>query len=116
MTHDLALRMIIGGAALALIGTGYDQWVSRLEQHGHDRGYTAFLVVGGELLIYAVAALTLWGVTLPAGVFICILLGYQTCAGLPMIWGSVSRFNSHRQAEEERARASGLNSLGDRRS
>ncbi len=116
MIHDLALRMVLGGAALALIGVAYDWWVERLEQHGHDRGYTAFLVAGGELLIYMVAALTLWGVTLPAGVFIVILLGYQTCAGLPMIWGSVSRFNSHRQAEEERARASGLNALGDRRS
>jgi hypothetical protein len=113
MTHDLALRMLIGGGALALIGWAYDLWVSRLEAHGHDRGYTAFLVAGGELLIYAVAALTLWGVTLPAGVFIAILLGYQTCAGLPMIWGSVSRFNHQRELEEERARASGINSLGD---
>ena len=113
MPHDLALRMIIGGVSLAIIGCAYDAWVSRLERHGHDRGYMAFLVAGGELLIYAVAALTLWGLTLPASVFIVILLGYQVCAGLPMIWGSVSRFNARRQAEEEQARELGLNRLGD---
>ena len=116
MTHDLALRIIIGGIALAGIGYGYDRWVSRLQAHGHDQGYTAFLVVGGELLIYAVALLTLWGLTLPAGVFILILLAYQASAGLPMVWGSVSRFNQLRQADEERARALGLDKLGDRRS
>ena len=113
MTHDLALRIIIGGIALAGIGYGYDRWVSGLAAHGHDRGYMAFLVVGGELLIYAVAALTLWGVTLPAGGFILILLAYQASAGLPLVWGSVSRFNAIRQADEERARALGLKSLGD---
>jgi len=114
MTQELILRMLIGGVALALIGWLYDLWIARLEQHGHDRGYMAFLVVGGELLIYAVAALTLWNVTLPAGVFIVILLGYQTCAGLPIIWGSIARFNARREAEEEYARTLGLNSLGDR--
>jgi hypothetical protein len=113
MTHELALKVIIGGAALALIGVAYDWWVERLERHGHDRGYMGFIVAGGELLIYAVAFVTLWGITAPAQALLVILLGYQICAGLPMIWGSVSRFNARRQAEEERARALGLTRLGD---
>lgn len=113
MGQELALRLFIGGASLALTGWFYDRWIGRLERHGHDRGYMGFLVAGGELLIYAVAAITLWGLTLSASVFIIILLGYQTCAGLPMIWGSVSRFTARRQAEEEHARALGLTRLGD---
>lgn len=113
MGQELVIRMLIGGVALALIGWAYDLWITRLESHGHDRGYMAFLVAGGELLIYAVAALTLWGLMLPAQATIWILLGYQVCAGLPMIWGSISRFNARRQAEEEKARAHGLTRLGD---
>jgi hypothetical protein len=79
-----------------------------MEKHGHDRGYTALLVVGGNLITVAAAAILI-GVETAQTVIFCF-----AASGLPMIIGSARRYMLERKQEEEIARqvAIALNSGG----
>lgn len=90
-------RLIAVLLALGGFGTCYNHWVAGLERNGHDRGYMAFIVaigcvvvIGGWLLITG---------DLEGGVY---LLAAFAAAGIPMIVGSVQRYV---RARSEQARA-----------
>jgi len=72
-------------AGLFLFAMVYNEIVSRLEAHGHDRGYMGFIVAVGCLgTLLGAAILIGWNAFWR--VFECFV-----AAGLPMIWGSVTR-------------------------
>lgn len=83
---------------LLLFGVAYNALVEYLERDGRDRGYTAFLVVGGTLV-------TLGGVALLIGLEGAgMALACFSASGLPMVVGSVSRYARARVAAEEQIR------------
>ena len=84
-------------AALFLFGCIYNAFVARIEHDGQDRGFTAFLVVGG-VLVTVVAAGLIIGLRDMAILLVCF-----SASGLPMIWGGWSRYTKTRQAEEKKA-------------
>jgi hypothetical protein len=82
---------------LFIFGFGYNGLVSWLERNGHDRGYTAFLVIGGSLV-------TLIGGSLVAG--IAAGVWFTACfaaSGLPMTIGSWARHAQARKVDQEKA-------------
>ncbi len=83
---------------LLLFGIGYNWFVTRLEQEGHDRGYTSLLVVAGVMATLA-GALVIVGWQAVMVVALCFI-----ASGLPMIWGSIVRHVRERAAEARLAR------------
>jgi len=78
---------------LLLFGIGYNWFVTRLEQGGHDRGYTSLLVVVGVMVTLAGALVVVgwWAVLVVALCFVA--------SGTPMIVGSIARYTRERAAE-----------------
>lgn len=94
---DTRLLYVIAG--LFLFGLSYNAFVAWLEGQGHDKGYTAFLVVGGVLI-------TLAGLAVITNVETAILaIGCFAASGLPMIFGSVGRYVRARASEEKKMMA-----------
>jgi hypothetical protein len=92
-------RLLYVIAGLFLFGLTYNAFVAWLERQGHDRGYTAFLVVGGTLVTLG----GLWAVTdLDTAILAIICFA---ASGLPMILGSVWRHMVERASEEEKIMA-----------
>ncbi len=87
---------------LALFGSGYNVLVGWLENNGHDRGYTAFLVVGG-CLATILGATFLIGTESALIVFLCF-----AASGLPMTAGSMYRHAQREKAEERKAEGAAL--------
>ncbi len=84
---------------LWVFGVLYDRLVGRLERRGYDRGYTAFLVVGGT-------AVTLLGATALVGwKNVLRTLGCFAASGLPMVVGSVARHVLERERDQATALA-----------
>jgi len=83
---------------LFVFGIAYNELIARLEKARHDRGYTAFLVVGG-VLITLVGLWFLEGLT----VFL-IALALFVASGLPMVIGSMIRSSKMRTEDEEKAK------------
>lgn len=86
-------------AGLFLFGLIYNAFVAWLEKMGHDRGYTAFLVVGGTLVTLAGLAV-ITGVETVISAIVCFV-----ASGLPMILGSVWRHVRERASEEKKIMA-----------
>lgn len=84
-------------AALLVFGLVYNEFVAWLERSKRDRGYTAFLVVGGTLVTLG-GAVFLIGL-LPVG----LVLACFAASGLPMVIGSASRNAAERRNDEEKA-------------
>lgn len=85
--------------AIGLVfGIGYNALVSWLEASGHDRGYTAFLVVGGCLATVGLGSVV---AGLSAGAW---FLACFAATGLPMVIGSWARNSSERKQDELRAK------------
>ena len=89
------LAVLVG---LLLFGVFYNAFVEYLERSGRDRGYTAFLVVGGTLVTVAGSAVVI-GVTAAGFVLLCF-----AASGLPMVIGSGWRHVQARAAEEDELR------------
>lgn len=89
--------------ALALFGIGYNWLTAWAEQTGFIRGYTAFFVVGGVMVILALSAILvgLLDALIVAGAFVF--------AGTPMILGSMIRHKREelRMLEQLRREAEG---------
>ena len=81
--------------ALFAFGIGYNTLVDWMERNGHDRGYTAFLVVGG-CLATILGAFFLVGLEDTILIFLCF-----AASGLPMTVGSMSR-HARRERDNER--------------
>ena len=84
---------------LFLFGLGYNSFVAWLEKMGHDRGYTAFLVVLGVLVTLGGLAVVTSVETAIVGI-ICF-----GASGAPMILGSVWRHVRERASEESKIMA-----------
>lgn len=70
----------------------YDLWVGKLEENAHDSGYTAFLVIGGTLVVLAVATVRYIVAGNVAGINAIVDLLFQfAAAGFWMTIGSVQR-------------------------
>jgi len=91
---EMQLLCVIAG--LFLFGLIYNAFVAWLERQGHDRGYTAFLVVGGTLI----TLVGLWVVTDLETVILTLIC--FAASGLPMILGSVGRHVRERASEERK--------------
>ena len=91
---------------LVLFGIGYDQFVGNLEKQGHERGFTAFLVVVGTLVTLAGLAL---GQGLEIAIYVALLF---VGSGTPMIVGSIRRYVRQRAEDEQRARDDVRRTLG----
>ncbi len=102
---DLAIAVCIG---LLLFGFLYNAAVSWLEERKHDRGYTAYLVVGG-VIVTLLAAIPLIG--LGPVLWIYVLFG---ASGICMIIGSSVRSSKARNADEESARRVAKELLDDK--
>lgn len=98
MGTELGWELAAVMAGLLLFGVGYDWLVTRLEERGHDQGYTSLLVVGGVLITLAGAGLLVGWWTV-AVISLCF-----TASGTPMIVGSVCRYARERRQDEEAAR------------
>jgi len=83
---------------LRLLGWGvfYNWLVARLEKKGYDRGYMGFIVSGGVFGV--IVGFTVLVGSLDLGM---VLLACFAAAGLPMVIGSVARYNEARTREEE---------------
>jgi hypothetical protein len=81
--------------ALFLFALAYNALVGALQRRGHDRGYTAGLVVGGVAATIAGSAVLI-GIEDAITVAACFV-----ASGIPMIVGSAVRHAQDR-AEEER--------------
>lgn len=91
------IKVLIVLAALAVFGVGYNTLVGRMEQSGHDRGYTAFLVVGGCMA-------TIGGSAMLIGVDAALLeLLCFAASGLPMTLGSMFRHAQRQKADDQKA-------------
>jgi hypothetical protein len=102
MEFDMSTEMrliILGLASLASFGCWFNLFVARMERNGTDRGFTAFLVVAGVSVTGGVYALMVWDIR-----EILLLLLCFGASGIPMIVGSVHRFNQERRKREERKR------------
>ncbi len=95
METGFVVAVVVVG--LVLFGVLYDRFVGWLERSGHDRGYTAFLVVIGTAVTLA-AAMPLVGVRAVMWLVVCF-----GASGLPMIVGSWARASRARKLDEERA-------------
>jgi hypothetical protein len=85
-------------AALALFGVGYNALTAWLEARGLDRGYTAYLVVGGVLVTLAgLGSVDGWPAAGKA--LLCF-----AASGLPMVIGSMARSAQARRRDEEGAK------------
>ena len=71
---------------LALFGLGYNAFVAWIEKNGHDRGFTALLVVGGTV-VTLIGSLALIGWESTLLVVLCFV-----ASGTPMIIGSLIRY------------------------
>lgn len=80
--------------SLFLFGLGYNWLVAWLEEKRYDRGYTAFLVVGGSAVTLAAGAL-LVGLEPVLWLLVCF-----AASGLPMVVGSCVRSWKARQRAE----------------
>jgi hypothetical protein len=83
-------------AFLLVFGISYNALVAQLESMRHDRGYTAFLVVGGCLVTLAGGSM-LAGFEMGAWFTACF-----AASGLPMVIGSWARNSRARVAEEKK--------------
>ena len=92
-------------ALLFVFGLAYNWLVEQLERRGHDRGYTAILVVIGVAATVA-ATLPLIGVEAVA-----VLLLAFAASGTPMAAGSILRYVRERSAEEALLRQRALEEL-----
>lgn len=102
------LWRVLAAIGLALVfGMGYDQVVGWLERNGHDRGYTAFLVVGG------VAFTLLIGLLLVGQGAVLWMFVLFSASGLFMVLGSWSRSSQRRKADEEGAKRIAREALDD---
>lgn len=88
-------------AVLFAFGLWYNKWVEDQMAGGFDQGFMSFIVALG---CFITLALGLFGSTLNIYVFI-IALGAFIASGLPMIRGSIQRFNKARTEKrmEEKA-------------
>jgi len=84
---------------LLLFGIIYNGFVTWLEEHGHDRGYTAILVVGGTLV-----TLTGSGILIGWRDIGTVLLCFAA-SGAPMVAGSIWRHVQQRARDESTARS-----------
>lgn len=84
---------------LLLFGTGYNQLVAALERDGHDKGYTAILVVIGTA-VTLLFALPLIGTDATLKLLACF-----AASGTPMTIGSMARYAAQRATEERQLRA-----------
>ncbi len=107
MENGIKLFLVMTG--LFIFGTGYNELVAWLEKNKHDRGYTAFLVVGGVVA----TLMGLW-VLEGAGVFLSGLALFAA-SGLPMVIGSMYRSSKARQDDEEKAKQVAMELLDDQK-
>ena len=83
---------------LSVFGIIYNSFVTWLERQGHDRGYTALLVVAGVVVTLAAAVLLVgWWTVMVIGLLF-------VASGMPMILGSIARYVSERRRDEAMAR------------
>jgi hypothetical protein len=92
---------------LLVFGGIYNHVVAGLEEKGHDRGYTAYLVVGGTL-VTVLGAIPLIGVESAGMVLACF-----AASGLPMVVGSSKRHSQQREEFETRVQAIVREALND---
>lgn len=95
---EIGSTHVIVFGALFIFGLFYNSLVAWLEANGHDRGYTALLVVGGVLVTIAGAAFLIGWL---AALFV---LASFAASGLPMVAGAWQRAAVARKADEEKAR------------
>lgn len=81
---------------LLAFGAIYNHIVASLEKKGHDRGYTAYLVVGGTL-VTLLGAIPLIGLENAGKVLACF-----AASGLSMVIGSSQRHSQQREMFEQR--------------
>ncbi len=102
---DLGWELATVLAGLLLFGIGYNRFVTWLERQGHDRGYTALLVVGGVLVTLA-GAIPITGWWTIMVITLCFV-----ASGTPMIVGSIWRHIQARAREDEALRQAALEVL-----
>jgi hypothetical protein len=100
-TFPRTLCLIIGG--LFIFGIYYNNFVARLERHGHDRGYLSFIVALGNLITFTGASLAIAAATSAhVGLLAWAITLLSFCAsGIPMIWGSVTRYMHQRETTDQ---------------
>jgi hypothetical protein len=93
LTYPLSLLLLL------LFGGTYNRFVAHLEASRRENGYLAILVIAG-------VAVTLIATAPFIGIhnFLKLLLAFAA-SGLPMTWGSIDRYMTHREAQERYARA-----------
>ena len=92
-TRDAA---VIG--TLMGFGTAYNALVEDIERRGYDKGFTAFLVVGGTLVTLGGAGFLI-GWRNVAKVLACF-----AASGFPMVVGSVGRYVRERELDQQNGR------------
>lgn len=100
-------RVLAAIAAAMLFGMAYDQVVGWLERNGHDRGYTAFLVVGG-VVVTLLLGIPLVGLGATLWTFVMF-----AASGIFMVLGSWARSAKLRKADEEGAKKLAREALDD---
>lgn len=93
---------------LLCFGWAYDRWVAGLESKGHDRGYTAFLVVIGCAVTIVGFVVVVWSLWLGL-----ILLSCFAASGPFMIVGSIRRHVQARAEDEAEAKKQIKGSFGE---
>lgn len=93
----LALATI---GALYFFGCYYNRLVEELESNGHDRGFMSLLVVVGV----AVTGIG-YSIVVNSIEHLLVLVGCFVASGIPMIVGSIKRYNRCRAQEEAESKA-----------
>lgn len=92
---------------LFIFGIAYNYLVGWLERTGHDRGYTAYLVIAGTLVTLLLAIPII-------GFFaFLIVLACFAFSGLPMVIGSSARSSNKRLEDETKARQYTMEMVAD---
>jgi predicted tellurium resistance membrane protein TerC len=91
--------------ALHVFGWAYNALVAWMEREGRDRGYTAILVIIGNLVTVAAMA---WITGLDMAV---LMLAGFAASGLPMTLGSWWRHTQERKRQEQAMRDQALRLL-----
>lgn len=104
MTAFILVKTAICAACLGVFGYLYNRFVaeSQAQPAGLD-GYAALLVVAGELVILAVAAVAVWGSALAPIHTVALVAALHIPAGVPMILGSIDRYLARRRRDTARA-------------
>jgi uncharacterized membrane protein YjfL (UPF0719 family) len=89
---DFVQKMALTAAVLFVFGMLYNALTAWMERNGYDRGYTAFLVVGGVAVTVVAVH---WAIGWQA---VLVLLLAFAASGIPMIIGSMMR---HKMAEHQ---------------